>query len=92
MEIFQVEGSLVCTCRHPGLEQLPLRVLRDVNGKRQIAVDTIGSCEGSWVFTVNGTAARMALDDPTLLSDLTIGGVIDSWEQQDAVTNSAENH
>jgi hypothetical protein len=34
----------------------------------------------------------MALDDPTLLSDLTIGGVIDSWEQQDAVTNSAENH
>lgn len=83
MDIFQVVGSLVCTSRHPGLSQLPLRVLRDNSGKVQVAVDTVGSREGSWVFTISGTAGRLALDDKSLLSDLTIGGVIDSWDQQD---------
>lgn len=88
MEIFQVVGSLVCTCRHPRLHHLPLRILRDSNGKEQVAVDTIGSRKGSWVFTISGTAGRLALDDNSLLSDLTIGGVIDSWDQQDGATNS----
>jgi len=81
MEIFQVVGTMVCTCRHPGIEQLPLRVLQDRTGKLQVAVDTIGSCKGNWVFTISGSAARMALEDPSLLTDLTIGGVIDSWEE-----------
>ena len=81
MEIFQVVGTMVCTCRHPGIDQLPLRVLKDRTGKLQVAVDTIGSCNGNWVFTISGSAARMALEDPSLLTDLTIGGVIDSWEE-----------
>jgi len=81
MEILQVVGSLVCTQRHDGLGRLPLRVLRDRKGKVQVAVDTIGSRPGSWVYTISGSAARMALDDNTLLTDLTIGGIIDFWEQ-----------
>jgi len=81
MDIFQVVGTMVCTCRHPGIDQLPLRVLQDRAGKLQVAVDTIGSSEGNWVFTISGSAARLALDDPSLLTDLTIGGVIDSWEE-----------
>jgi len=89
MEIFQVVGSLVCTCRHPGLHQLPLRVLRDSKGKIQVAVDTIGSCKGSWVFAISGTAGRLALDDKSLLSDLTIGGVIDSWDKQVGAKNTS---
>ena len=83
MEILQVEGSLVCTYRHPGLDSLPLRILKDRKGKRQIAVDTVGSREGNWVFTISGSAARMALDDSSILTDLTIGGVIDFWDKQD---------
>lgn len=81
MDIFQVVGTVVCTCRHPGIDQLPLRIVQDRKGKIQVAVDTIGSREGNWVFTISGSAARLALDDPSLLTDLTIGGVIDSWEE-----------
>ncbi len=81
MEIFQVVGPLVCTYRHPGLDTLPLRVLKDQKGKIQVAMDTVGSRPGSWVYTISGSAARLALDDKSILTDLTIGGVIDSWEQ-----------
>jgi len=80
MEIFQVVGSLVCTQRHPGMNNLPLRVLKDRKGKFAVAVDTIGSREGNWIFTISGSAARLALDDKKILTDLTIGGVIESWE------------
>ncbi len=79
MEIFQVVGSMVCTLRHPGMGTLPLRVLKDRKGKYQVAVDTVGSREGNWVFTISGSAARLALDDTKTLTDLTIGGVIENW-------------
>lgn len=85
MEILQVVGSVVCTVRHPGLQNSNLRVLRDVNGKTQVAVDT--SCHasvGNWVFVINGSAARLACGDPTLLTDLTIGGIIDNWDDEPA--------
>ena len=83
MDIFKVVGPLVCTYRHEGLGTLPLRVLRDKKGKFQVAVDTIGSRPGNWVFTVSGSAARYGLDDPKILTDLTIAGIIDFWEEQD---------
>ncbi len=79
MDVFQVVGSMVCTARLPGLGNLPLRVLKDSKGKCQVAVDTVGSREGNWVFTISGSAARMALDDKKILTDLTIGGVIENW-------------
>lgn len=84
MDIFQVVGPLVCTYRHPGMKTLPLRVLRDTSGKLQVAVDTVGSRTGNWVFTISGSAARLALDDPKLLSDLTVGGIIDHWDGDDS--------
>ncbi len=80
MEILQVEQPLVCTRRIAGLRDVSLRVLRDRSGKRQVAVDTIGAREGNWVFTVSGSAARYAADDFRILTDLTIGGIIDFWE------------
>lgn len=83
MEIFKVVGSMVCTLRHPGLGTLPLRVLQDRKGKHQVAVDTIGSREGNWVYAISGTAARMALDDKKALTDLTVGGVIENFETKD---------
>ena len=81
MDILQVEAPLVCTRRIDGLKQVSLRVLRDRGGKRVVAVDTIGAREGNWVFTVSGSAARYAAGDFGVLTDLTIGGIIDYWEE-----------
>ena len=81
MEILKVEGSLVCTLRHPGLYQSSLRVLSDSKGKLQVAVDTCGCRPGNWVFVVSGSAGRYACGDPAVLTDLTIGGIIDFWDE-----------
>ncbi len=81
MEILQVVGPLVCTHRHSGLYQVSLRVLRDVNGRRVVAVDACGSQPGNWVFVLSGTAGRFACADPTVMTDLTIGGIIDYWDE-----------
>jgi carboxysome peptide B len=81
MEILRVEAPLVCTRRVKGLQHISLRVLRDVNGKRQVAVDPVGARTGNWVFTINGSAARYAAGNFDVLTDLTIGGIIDNWER-----------
>lgn len=80
MEILQVEAPLVCTRRVAGLQQTSLRVLRDKSGKRIVAVDPVGAREGNFVFTVSGSAARYATGNFEVLTDLTIGGIIDFWE------------
>lgn len=82
MEILKVVGSIYCTVRHPGLNHRNLRVLKDVNGRTQVAVDTCHASVGNWVFVVNGSAARYASGDPTVLTDLTIGGIIDEWDEE----------
>ncbi len=82
MEILQVEGPLVCSRRVDGLHHVHLRVLRNTKtGKRQVAVDPVGAREGNWVFTAMGSAARYATGDATILTDLTICGIIDFWEE-----------
>jgi carboxysome peptide B len=82
MEILQVEEPLICTRRVGGLQQISLRVLRDKNGRRQVAVDPVGAREGNWVFTMSGSAARYAAGSFEILTDLTIGGIIDFWEAE----------
>ncbi|MGB5305355.1 MAG: carboxysome peptide B [Gammaproteobacteria bacterium] len=82
MEILQVEEPLVCTNRAAGLQHLSLRVLRDTNGRRQVAVDPVGVRKGNWVFTMSGSAARYATGNFEILTDLTIGGIIDFWEAE----------
>ncbi|MEF8793592.1 carboxysome peptide B [Thiohalorhabdus sp.] len=84
MEIRRVESSLVCTRRIDGLQQTSLRVLTDARGKRVVAVDPIGARPGNWVFVVEGSAARYAAGDFGVLTDLTIGGIIDYWEIEQA--------
>lgn len=83
MEILQVMSDLVCTRRVEGLYSASLRVLRDAKGKLSVAVDPVGVPPGKWVFTLSGTAARYAADDYRVLTDLTIGGIIDHWEEPD---------
>lgn len=83
MDILQVEMPLVCTRRVAGLKQSSLRVLRDSAGKRVVAVDVVGARPGNWVYTVSGSAARYAAGDFEILTDLTIGGIIDNWPPED---------
>ncbi|MGD8630939.1 MAG: carboxysome peptide B [Gammaproteobacteria bacterium] len=80
MDILQVQSALVCTRRIGGLQQVGLRVLRDAAGRRHVAVDPVGARAGNWVFTLSGSAARYAAGDYGILTDLTIGGIIDFWE------------
>lgn len=86
MEIYQVESPLVCTRRVDGLKHMGLRILRDIRGNRSVAVDTIGAREGNWVYTVSGSAARYAAGDFGILTDLTIGGIIDFWNTENEVS------
>ena len=78
MEIMQVVGSLVCSYRVGGLDHMNLRVLENNKGKQLVAVDPVGASPGNWVFTASGSAARFACPDPTVQTDLTIGGTIAS--------------
>jgi carboxysome peptide B len=80
MDILQVVRPLVCTSRIPGLAKTSLRVLRNSLGDYAVAVDPVGARDGNWVFVVSGSAARYAAGDFGILTDLTIGGIIDHWE------------
>jgi carboxysome peptide B len=79
MEINQVVGTLYCTERIEGLRHCSLRILKDRKGKLLVATDPVGTRPGNWVFTVSGSAGRYAMGDPDIMTDLTIGGIIDAW-------------
>ncbi len=81
MEIFRVVDDLVCTRRLPGLRLASMRVLENQKGGRVVATDPVGVPPGKWVFAASGTAARWAMPDPSTLTDLTICGIIDNWDE-----------
>ena len=81
MDIYQAEKTLVCTSRVPGLKQMSLRILRNASGGKVVATDPVGVREGNWVFTASGSAARYAAGDFEVLTDLTIAGIIDNWQE-----------
>ncbi len=81
MEIWCVKDELVCTRRAPGLQSASLRVLQGQAGNIQVATDPVGAPVGKWVFTTLGSAARLAMPDPTVTTDLTICGIIEGWEE-----------
>lgn len=81
MQILQVETSLTCTSRLERMKFTTFRVLRDETGRQQVATDPVGAKPGDWVYTVSGTAARYAAGDYEVLTDLTIGGIIDHWPE-----------
>lgn len=89
MEILQVEAPLVCTQRVGGLQQTSLRVLRNNDGMRVVAVDPVGAREGNYVYTVSGSAARYATGNFEVLTDLTIGGIIDFWQADESASRES---
>lgn len=80
MEILRVRDELVCTRRVPGLQAASLRVLESAQGALSVATDAVGVPAGKWVFTTSGTAARLAMGDPRVITDLSICGIIDRWD------------
>ena len=83
MEIMEVMGNLVCSQRVEGLGYMHFRILRNNKGKRLVAVDPVGARQGNWVFTASGSAARFGCPNPSIQTDLTIGGIIDNWSPDD---------
>lgn len=79
MEILRVRSELVASRRTPGLKNQSLRVLEDAQGGLTVACDPVGTPPGKYVFTVSGSAARLATGDAKVLTDLTIAGIIDYW-------------
>ncbi len=82
MEIMRVVSDLVVTRRIPGLQSSSLLILEDQKGKLSVAVDPVGAPPGKWVITVAGSAARYAAGNYKILTDLTVGGIIDQWEEE----------
>ena len=80
MEIMRVKDELVCTRRCQGLKTASLRVLESQSGALVVASDPVGVPIGKWVFTASGSAARWAMPDPEVTTDLTVCGIIDNWE------------
>jgi microcompartment protein CcmK/EutM len=42
----------------------------------------VGAKPGDYVITIGYSAARTAAGDPTITTDLTIGGIIDHWDEE----------
>tara|TARA_Y100001934_G_scaffold40754_1_gene48730 strand:- start:4753 stop:5007 length:255 start_codon:yes stop_codon:yes gene_type:complete len=83
MDIQRVVRDLVTTKRNSWLASKSLRVVEDASGALSVALDPVGCKPGDFVITMGGTAARLATDNPKIITDLTIGGIIDHWSEDD---------
>lgn len=81
MNIMRVVRDLVTTHRVSGLGARNLRVLEDAKGNTEVAVDAVGARAGDFVITIAYSSARIATGDPRITTDLTIGGIIDDWDE-----------
>ena len=81
MQIRRVVRDLVTTKRAFWLASKPLRVVEDCNGNLDVCVDPIGTKPGDYVITIGYSAARTAAGNPNITTDLTIGGIIDHWDE-----------
>jgi len=83
MDIQRVVRDLVTTKRNFWLANSSLRVVENASGKLEVAVDPIGCKPGDFVISIRTSASRWALDNPKITTDLTIGGIIDHWSEED---------
>jgi carboxysome peptide B len=82
MQIHRVVRDLVTTKRNFWLAAKPLRVVEDHRGNLEVALDPLGTKPGDFVFTIGLSAARTAAGNPNITTDLTIGGIIDHWDEE----------
>jgi carboxysome peptide B len=81
MLIQRVVRDLVTTKRNWWLQAKPLRVVEDHKGNLEVALDPVGAKPGDFVITIGVSAARIAAGNPKITTDLTIGGIIDDWDE-----------
>jgi carboxysome peptide B len=81
MQISRVVSDLVTTRRVSSLSNRSLRVVEDHRGNFDVVVDPIGAKPGDYVITIGYSAARAAAGNPNITTDLTIGGIIDHWDE-----------
>ena len=82
MNIHRIVRDLVATSRVPTLLNKSLRVVEDDSGDMEVALDPVGAKPGDFVITISTSAARHATGDPSITTDLTIGGIIDHWSEE----------
>jgi ethanolamine utilization protein EutN len=82
VNIQRVTGDLVTTYRVPSLAHKSLRVVEDYKGNLEVALDPVGAKPGDFVITIGISAARIAAGDKDITTDLTIGGIIDHWSEE----------
>jgi carboxysome peptide B len=82
MQIHRIVCDLVTTKRNWWLQAKSLRVVEDHRGNLEVALDPIGCKPGDFVITIGVSAARIAAGNPNITTDLTIGGIIDQWDEQ----------
>ena len=83
MEIQRIVRDLVTTKRNFWLAAKSLRVVEDASGYLSVALDPIGCKPGDFVITIGISSARIAAGNPMITTDLTIGGIIDHWSEED---------
>ncbi|MFM1798606.1 MAG: hypothetical protein RLZZ117_884 [Cyanobacteriota bacterium] len=83
MIICKVVKPLVSTNRIPDFEHKYLQVVLD-GSTQKVAVDAVGAMPGDWVICVGSSAAREAAGSKSYPSDLTIVGIIDYWDPDEA--------
>lgn len=83
MEIMRVVRDLVTTKRNFWLAAKSLRVVEDYKGNLSVALDPIGCKPGDFVVTIGISAARIAAGNPMITTDMTIGGIIDEWSEEE---------
>jgi carboxysome peptide B len=74
--------DLVTTKRNFWLASKSLRVVEDASGELEVALDPVGAKPGDFVVTIGLSAARAAAGNPKITTDLTIGGIIDHWDEE----------
>ena len=82
MQIHRIVRDLVTTKRNFWLVAKSLRVVEDHRGNLEVALDPIGAKPGDFVVTIGVSAARIAAGNPKITTDLTIGGIIDHWDEE----------
>jgi carboxysome peptide B len=82
MQIHRIVRDLVTTKRNYWLAAKSLRVVEDCAGNLEVALDPVGAKPGDFVVTIGVSAARIAAGNPAITTDLTVGGIIDHWDEE----------
>ncbi|MDR3554550.1 MAG: EutN/CcmL family microcompartment protein [Syntrophobacteraceae bacterium] len=84
MLIAQVIGTIVATRKHEKLVGSKIQVVQALRpdsglgvGEPSVAVDAVGAGVGERVIVVQGSSARLALDNDLCPVDATIIGIVD---------------